>query len=699
MGLLGTSAPTPHGQVQRVDTVAELAALTPATLAARTLVRVAGYHTPGDGGGGILRWDPTSTAAGNGGTVHDPYPNGSARRGRWLAVHDGLGDFRRFGIFGRETPADAALDAMVTDPAIHRVEAHTGLRFVKRHTFGRSDIELDFGGHTVHTDGIERNTHDNPFGAVLYFRGTVTDTVITHTLTETVPELTDVFQVPDSARFTVGQWWTATSNALSGADERELQKMVQVTQIVDGTHIRVGYLNGWTLEPGRTITWRRVEPVRQAHVRNMVFLGHVAFTGEYPGSGPDDREYSGSHPVAYEYAVRCDVSGIDAIGTWWPVIMRRWCTHFTTANCTLKNPPTVMYGGAGYLTQQIYCLYGHVVDCRSANARHLNDLTASAYCTVENCHGDGDDAGGNPFTTHGQYEHDLVFTGNSGLMDIANSGGQWGISAKRITVRRHLCSWFVAGTKITDLTLEDVRVIPRSTFDPAGTLQVNADGAQLRGCSARTLSIAQRSARSARPTIIADCDFDQPAGTVIVQTPVSNPVHFVRTTFRGLDGAILRGPGPVHFTDCTLTGTPGAAPLLVGAAEVVVHGGTLTDTGIELSAVRDQRLVVDGGAVVTGTNARRALLTRAAGTGAVRIELGDYRSTAADPQTAHVRIDAGVNRYRAVGAGFSGGRLTLADAAFGAASTLLHTGCVEEGVARELPAESPRVVTGDNLAL
>jgi hypothetical protein len=284
-------------------------------------------------------------------------------------------------------------------------------------------------------------------------------------------------------------------------------------------------------------------------------------------------------------------------------------------------------------------------------------------------------------------------------MDIANSGGQWGISAKRITVRRHVCSWFVAGTKITDLTLEDVRVVPRSTFDPAGTLQVNADGAQLRGCSARTLSIAQRSARSGRPTIIADCDFDQPAGTVIVQTPVSNPVHFVRTTFRGLDGAILRGSGPVRFTDCTLTGTPGAAPLLIGAAEVVVRGGTLTDTGIELSAVRDQRLVVDGGAAVTGTNARRALLTRAAGSGAVRIELGDYRSTAADAQTAHVRVDAGVNRYRAVGARFSGGRLTLADAAFGVGSTLLHTGCVEEGVARELPAESARVVTRDNLAL
>ncbi|WP_238005372.1 hypothetical protein KZZ52_17695 [Dactylosporangium sp. AC04546] len=699
MGQPGSSPPdhvTPEDRILAVDTVAALNTVHPAALTARTMVRVAGYHTPGDGGGALLRWDPASTAAANGGTVHNPYRRPA---GRWLAVHAGVGDFRMFGVFGRDTPADDALDAMVGDPAIQRVEAHTDLRFVKRHTFGRSDIELDFGGHTVHTDGIERNTHDNPFGAVLYFRGTPTGTPVVHTLTETVPELSDVFQVPDAKQFAVGQWWTATSNPLTGADERELQKMVQVTQIVDATHIRVGYLNGWQLDPGRTVTWQRVEPVRRAHVRNMVFLGFVAFTGEYPGSGPDDREYSGSHPVAYEYAVRCDVEGIHATGTWWPVIMRRWCTHFTTANCTLKNPPTVMYGGAGYLTQQIYCLYGHIVDCRSSNARHLNDLTASAYCTVENCHGDGDDAGGNPFTTHGQYEHDLVFTGNSGLMDIANSGGQWGISAKRITIRRHVCSWFVAGTKITDLTLEDVRVIARSTFDPAGTLQVNADGIQMRGCSARTLSIAQRSARSRRPNIIADCEFDQPAGTVVHQTPVSNPVHFVRTTFRGLDGAILRGAGPVHFTDCVLTGSPGAAPLQIGAAEVVVHGGRLTDTGIELSAVRDQRLVVGGGATVTGTNARGALLSRAAGTGQVRIELGDYRSTATGAATAHVRVDTGVNRYRAVGARFAGGRLVLAEAGFGGTSTLLHTGCVEDGVGRELPADSARIVTTDNLTV
>nr|MYS82130.1 peptidase C14 [Streptomyces sp. SID5474] len=158
-----------------VATVAALLRLETRRLAANTIVVVAGYHAAGDGGGMVVRWEPRSTLPVNGGTVlADPSPR---REGRWIQVHDGVMDFRRFGILDDKVPADAALDAMVNDPYVHRVEAHSDLLFVKRHTFGRSRIVLDFGGHTVRTTGIEKNTHDNPFGAVLYFKGKVTDTV------------------------------------------------------------------------------------------------------------------------------------------------------------------------------------------------------------------------------------------------------------------------------------------------------------------------------------------------------------------------------------------------------------------------------------------------------------------------------------------------------------------------------------------
>ncbi|WP_372349250.1 peptidase C14 [Streptomyces sp. KL116D] len=669
-----------HDDVRHVDTVAALRALKGVRDGA--VVIVAGYHRAGDGGGMAVRWDAGSTAGHNGGTVIAPAP--SSGKGRWLQLHSGVVDFRTFGHLDAKTPADAALDAMVTDPAVHRIEAHTDLLFRKRHLWHRSNIELDFHGHRMLTTGIEANTHDNPFGAVLAFQGTPTDTVHTHALSTAMPDLSDLFEVGDSAGFEVGQWWAVEVNALAGKYEKEIQRLVQVTDVVDGTHVRVNYQIGWDLAEGRTLTWTRVEPVDRAHVRNLVF------------EGAGDDELTGSHPVSYEYAVDCDVSGIHATGSFWPVIMRRWCTRFRTEQCSLKNPPTVEYGGAGYLTQQIYCLYGRVADCTTSNVRHLNDLTASAYCTVVNCHGDGDDAGGNPFTTHGQYEHDLLFDGNSGLMDIANSGAQWGISAKRITVRRHTCSWFVANTKITDLTLEDVTVIARPTFDQAGTLTVNADGAQLRGCTAKTFAVAQRSARSARPTVISDCVFTPPAGGVLVQAPVTAPVHFERCVIKGADGLVLRGAGPVHLTDCTVEGAADAAPLSVGAARLVVDGGTFTDTGIELSAVRDQSVEISG-ARLTGTNTARALLGRAPGDGAVTWQLTGLTSTTDDPGTAHVRIATGTNHYAATGSRFTGGRLHLEP---DACADVLHTACVERGTDRTaLPAPGDHVRTEGNLVL
>ncbi|MFE7106978.1 peptidase C14 [Streptomyces sp. NPDC057575] len=678
------AAPAHTGDVLRADTVAALRALNTKPLDDGTQVLIAGYHTPGDGGSMAVRWDKKSTTAHNGGTVIAPAKTGT---GRWHQLHTGTLDFRTFGHFDAKTPADAALDAVIADNSVHRIEAHTDLLFTKRHLFNRSDIELDFGGHLIRTEGIEKNTHDNPFGAVLSFRGTVTDTTVRHTLSGKVIELTDTFPVPDAKAFEVGQWWSVQVDPVAGGggDERELQKLVEVTEIVDAGHIRIGYLNGWELAEGRRLTWTRIEPVRSTHIRNMVF----------EGAGPD--EYTGSHPVSFEYAVGCDVSGIHASGTFWPVIMRRWCTRFRTEDCSLKNPPTVEYGGAGYLTQQIYCLYGRVADCTTSNVRHLNDLTASAYCTVVNCHGDGDDAGGNPFTTHGQYEHDLLFDGNSGLMDIANSGAQWGISAKRITVRRHVCSWFTANTKITDLTLEDITVIARPTFDQAGTLTVNADGAQVRGCTAKTFAVAQRSARSTRPTTVSDCSFEPPSGAVLVQTPVTAPVHFVRCTFKGVDGAILRGAGPVHFTDCTVTGAENAAPLSVGSAELRIDGGSYDNTGIELSAVRDQRITVTGGARLTGSNKAKALLGRAAGAGKLTWDISGLSSSAAGPDTAHVRIAVGTNHYAATGSRFTGGTLHLAPDAL---DSVLHTTCVEDGTERTaMPANGDKARTDGNLTL
>ncbi|PRB56434.1 peptidase C14 [Microbacterium sp. MYb45] len=684
------AAPVTMGakDITRAETVADLSRL---RARAGEVAIVAGYRTPGDAGLLVYVGSDAAKIKPNGGTVV-----AGTRGTTWLLQHDGTLDFRVFGITGPEKAADDALAAMVNDPRTRRIEAHTDLLFQKRHRFTRSHLEIDFGGHVIATEGIEPNTHDNPFGAVMFFTGVSRDVVVEHQLAEAWPELTDAVAVPDAAKFPVDTWWAVQCDTVAGggADERELQRFVQVTQQIDGQHIRINYLNGWPLDKGRTLTWRQMAPVEGVRISNMRFLGAGPFDGPTDGSFPDARELTGSHPIAFEYAIGCDVADVHASRTWWPVVMRRWNTHFTTERCSVENPPTVFYGGAGYLTQQIYCLYGRVSDCTSSNARHLNDLTASAYCLVENCHGDGDDQGGNPFTTHGQYEHDLTFIGNSGLMDIANSGAQWGTSAKRITVRDHVCSWFVAGTKISDLTLENVRVIGRSTFDPQATMTINADGAQVRGCTAGLLAIGQRSARSSRPTTIEDSTFALPKDQVLIQTPVTVPVSFVRCTITGIDGAKARGSGPVEFVDCRLSGPAKGAPAEIGASRVTIRGGSVRDAVLSATAVRDQAIALEGVELST-ERAEGAMLSRAAGSGVITWRLSGLTSTA-PKGVAHVDIGAGVNHARVTGSQFVGGRLRLADG-FSDPSTLLYSDNVERGVEADLPEAGDRVLIADVL--
>lgn len=635
------------------------------------VVAVAGYATPGDGGGGLFYLVTKNQPAVNAGTVVP-----GKKKTVWVRLHNGVGDFRWFGVFGPGTAADDALATMVADPMIHRIEAHSDLNFVKRHIFSRSNIEFDFGNHLMTTDGIVNAAENDPFAAVMFFKGEATDLVHTATLAEDVPDLSDVFGVADSSFFQVGKWYAAEVNALSGRWEREFQRLIQVTEIIDSTHIRINYQSGWLLKAGRSITWREVNPVHDVRVSNLRFLG----------KGTD--QFTGSHPLAFEYAVRCDVDRIDGTGTFWPLIQRRWNTHYTTERCNLTNPTSVTWGGAGYLTQQIYCMYGYVANCHTSNARHLNDWTGSSHGLVENCHGDGDDQG--PFVTHGQYEHDLTYIGNSGLMTFANSGAAWGSAAKRITVRQHVCSWFVARVKVTDLTLEDVQVIGKKSLDGSGMMWINADGAQLRGCSAtNTLIITQASSLSDRSNVIEASEFTFVADGELTNASVTKPIVLQDTKLVGLHGVTIGGAGSITMRGGELHGGDRDGSFRTGSDRLHLDGVD----------VKDARIVAtkDGGVVqITGGSrvetSKGAAISRD-GAGARTVQLANSTFTGAG---THVQLSEGTNNYSAVGCRFETGTIDLSASGFGSSSTLLHTSNVEVGLTRNVPDESDAIVVAAN---
>lgn len=91
-----------------------------------SVVRTAGRSAEGDGGGGLYRFVTASAPEVNGGTVL------AGKGAVWVLEHDGVVDFRVFGVFGPQQNADDALTAMVADESIRRFEDHTDLNFVRR---------------------------------------------------------------------------------------------------------------------------------------------------------------------------------------------------------------------------------------------------------------------------------------------------------------------------------------------------------------------------------------------------------------------------------------------------------------------------------------------------------------------------------------------------------------------------------------
>ena len=110
------------------------------------------------------------------------------------------------------------------------------------------------------------------------------------------------------------------------------------------------------------------------------------------------------------------------------------------------------------------------------------------------------------------------------MLSYANSGPTLGSSAKRITEVRHTGFWGIGFAKVSDLTLQDVAVCRTGAYDgvntegygPCGTFLLNADGLQMRGCTAEKLVLTQRSRRAKRPAIVEGCWFRD--GIEVVRT-------------------------------------------------------------------------------------------------------------------------------------------------------------------------------------
>lgn len=698
-GVAPLSAFKPEGivadssSVRQVPNVASLLSVQTSGLKDGDKFFVGGYYAEGDGGAKMVSWVANSNKPDNGGTVHNPFGS-NAERGRFEVVHNGVGDYRWFGIFNEEKTADDAFEAMVYDESLDRIEAHSNLLFQKRHKVTRSRITLNFNNFKIYTYGIETGKKDDPFGAVFFFTGKTYGKVKNFVLTEDMPEYYDTFEIDDATQYAIGDYLIAIcDNNEIGREAKELQKMLRIVQIVDYTHIRVDYKLGWPLAAGRKISYQRVEPVKDVRIENMQFEGNGRPTTTDGGSG--------SSCIAFEFAVRCDIFNIHATQVFWPLCIRRYNNHYQTVKCSLYNPVEIQVGGTGYLTQQIHCIHGSVRDCVSAQARHLNDFTNCAYCQVENCHGIGDGMG--PYVTHGQYEHDLSYIGNSGLLSFANSGPTWGRAARNITVKKHVGSRVIAENYITDLTLEDIYTFRANDIVNDGSIWANVDGLVMKNCHAEAqLSLSQKCNRTTRPNVIEGSSFKAIKGYYFGRANTANTVHGIITqdiTFRDcklydLDENYYMGTGALYFDHCTFVGAAedgSSVALEMTPKKLELNNCLLQNIGFKLSGEQAQMLKITGGTRFEGNCT--AFLEVANTAAPVEIEIGEMTYEPANSGKFLIFADgAKIKRMKMIGATMIGGSSAIGADALASGGFIYIANCIHQGYnLGPMPAEAKNV--------
>lgn len=713
------STDVPHGSqnMLSVANVAELRALS--SPKDGMTVQVLGYSVPGDMGAKTMVYFASSTAPENGGTVHKP-KNG---KGAWHLVHTGVGRFAWFGIHDAKTPADDALDALVNDESFRRIEADSDLLMLRRHVFHRSRLDLDFLNHTMYTYGAENARRDDPFAAILFFQGRSVGKPLTVTLPELQDESgffrpaqfgedSDFLYVGDNSTFSPDQWYFVQSDSRpqepaedgrmpvgGGSADIELMKLLMVTKVGnalgDKKYVEFNYLNAWPLTSGRTITYQRIEPVFDVNVMNLKF----------EGQGHSD--VTGTSPVAHEYCVNCNVLNIEARKVFWPLNIRRYCTTYEVRGCTLINPEEVITGGSGYMLQQIGCLYGHVTDCRSHNVRHLNDFTGCAYSMVENCHCTGDENGA--FVTHGQYDHDLTYVGNSGLLSFANSAlnatspHNWGGWHKRILVKKHVAPRVVFEGKmnrVVDMTLEDCYVYRNAARygANAGSVWANVDGLVMRNCVLQGfLCLGEDSNISRRPTLVENCTINLIDGNYLTRYAGSKYEVDREITFRNCvflntgKHFIVRG-STINFIDCHFYPAEGTQlnRLNVEAKHTRIIGGGLHgvcfafDKGETTETeVGPQILTLDGGVVLDGANPSGALID-IQNPALVTLDFGTVTLSPAEGVEI-VRAGTGPVALMARGTRLENAHLSLPASARGQGSYFIAQNCILKNSSIRLP--------------
>lgn len=461
-----------------------------------------------------------------------------------------------------------------------------------------NNVEIDFLGSDVRCVGPRTlGTVDDWEYGVLSFFGSQSG--ISQTLTFSSIQLarTTTWQVTDSSAFSVGDYWEVEINPSNTTDfsNKLVWRLLMVTKIINSTTVGFDYQRAFDIPSGTEVVYRKINPIKGISVKN---LNNLIYDRSYTtGSDPDRLEASSG--VTFYYAVNCSIDKLQYVRN------PKQAAHFELSNnCHAKEVKMlspVEFEQGGYCVQFEKSTNWSVTSCKSAKDRHLFDATASSNGIVEDC--DGWETSNATFTTHGTYEHDIVYERNKGHFQLAGSGPAFGETALNITVRDHVGTIYRGvAPNIRDISIYD------STFN--STMDATLDGLFLQNVTTKNNcrftaggNYSQRKNMAINCSLNVGAAFMNASGKelLMVGGKILNP--------RRNTDVLVAGGITSQDTDWLSTSTSNS-PVTVQMEKLHIYGGIVSGVPFVFAGGLNQSIVINPSVIDKGSMTNAVSLVR-----------------------------------------------------------------------------------------
>lgn len=446
-----------------------------------------------------------------------------------------------------------------------------------------NDLEIDFQGSTVKCIGprTKGTRYDWEYG-IFTFHGKDVGPSQTVTLATTLQENSTDWEVTNSSSFSTGDYWVVEIDPDNNPDAggnfstKKVWRLLQCTNINSSTSVSFDYSRVFKIDSGTKVKYTKVDPVKNIKVKNV----NLIYSRSYIAGDPT-AQLEASSGITFLKAVNCSVENVTYSKNPKQVVHFEFSHGCDATRIEMIDPIETTSGG--YCVQFEKSIYFEASKCRASKDRHLFDATASSNGKVSGC--SGFNSTNVNFTTHGTWEHDILYEGNTGGFQLAGSGIDFGQTALRITVRNHSGTSLNASTKVSDLTIESSRFV--------SIAQINLDGLYIHDCEflndVRITKITSNSKKLSRAELTY---FTAGANFFNVTSGV---LTLEQCTILEMLDTSLAGTGELILLDCEVrnTGTSNI-PLSIPLARLEVHGGIWSGVPISVSDSSNQVIIFEG---------------------------------------------------------------------------------------------------------